>query len=160
MSTHITALFLRQLIEDNLGQYIGYYRFPNTPFSLIKAICVLPDRVHGENYPPESTSVVDGLEVVIHKPFPNIEPRLSGDGIKIYKWEIFINQWEKNDLLIGTEKLIQALYNKGLKFTPPTFSNMAGKSIGLNDNSSSGKSFSTSIAYSRVAIIEKIFFKP
>lgn len=143
----LTPIELRTIIEESIGNHIGYYKLPDKNTHLIRAIAVLPDNMHGDNYPPVETQVLTGLEVVIHKPILSINDRLSGDGIKVYKWEIFINQWNKSKLVEATNSLIDALHDKRLSCTPATYSS-------INPGS---KTHPGTINYSRIAIIEKEF---
>jgi len=144
----LTPIYLRSIIEQSIGNFVGYYKFPNNT-ALIKAIAVLPDNKLGDNYPPEETQVINGLEVVIHKPRLDISNRLSGDGITKHKWEIFINQWHTSKLTEATNLLINKLHDERIKFVPAVFSSI---NPGFKTNPGI-------ISYSRIGIIEEQFKK-
>ena len=61
----LTPMFLRTLIVNALGDKIGLYFLPKATASTL-AIAVIPDKIHGSNYPPPETTV-SGIEVVIHQ---------------------------------------------------------------------------------------------
>lgn len=118
--TSITAPYLRNLVSTAMGMKIGLYMLPDM-YTPIPAIAVIPDSVHGDNYPPEDT-VVSGIEVVIHKPRPKTKARLGGDVLKQRRWEIFVNRWDANgDLLDAAERLINEFQNQNLQFDSPIF---------------------------------------
>lgn len=142
----LNAMYLRNIIEQSIGHFIGYYQFKPVNSALVKAIAVLPDKALGDNYPPEETKIINGLEVVIHKPRLEISNRLSGDGIRRYKWEIFINQWHTSHLIEATNRLIEKLHDERIETIPAVYSNI-----------NPGKANSSVISYSRIAIIEKEF---
>lgn len=141
-TTKLTALYLRNIVETCINSYVGFYKIP-TGNSIIttKAIAVLPDNNYGDNYPPLNTKVTNGLEVVIHKPRPEISHRLSGDGVKLYKWELFINQWDNTDLIKAVEILMDKLQDLRIRFNSPIYPNY-NKELGI-------------VPYARIAIIEK-----
>ena len=136
----LTPMSLRTLIMNCVGKQIGIYALPGAK-AFVPAISVLPDRIHGNNYPPPETTI-SGIEIVIHKPRPNATACLGNDSVRTHKWEIFLNQWDNNGNLDEiTETLINAFQDNNLRFTNPVFPDY---------NLDAGI-----VPYCRVAIIEK-----
>lgn len=138
--TSLTPMLLRTLIINALGDKIGVYFLPNAS-SPTAAIAVIPDKVYGTNYPPPETTT-SGIEVVIHKPRPDANPRLGSDSMRTRKWEIYLNQWDGNgELNTAVEILLNAFQDNQLRFTSPVFPDY---------NLDAGI-----VPYCRIAIIEK-----
>lgn len=114
------TISLRSLFLDALGANLGRYFFPNRP-TPVPAIAVIPDKVYGNDYPPEGT-VISGIEVLIIKPFPSAIERLSFDSYRPYKWDIQVRQWDGNgDIRLCAELMINALQENQYKFTNPVY---------------------------------------
>jgi hypothetical protein len=138
----LTPMFLRTLIVNALGDKLGVYLFPKATTSTA-AIAVIPDKIHGSNYPPPETTV-SGIEVVIHSPRPSALARLGNGSMRTRKWEIYLNQWDNNgDLNTAVEYLINAFQDNQLQFTSPVFPDY---------NLDTGI-----VPYCRIAIIERFF---
>lgn len=136
---------LRTLIMNAVGNLVGVYVLPGAS-TFSPAIAVLPDKVHGENYPPPETTI-SGIEIVIHKPKPNSVSRLGNDRLRVNKWEIYLNQWDGNGNLIEiVDILINTFQDNRIRFTPPVFPeyNLA---IGI-------------VPYCRIALIESYIRTP
>lgn len=138
--TSLTPLSLRTLIYNAIGLQVGVYFLPNST-TPTPAIAVIPDKIHGANYPPPETTI-SGIEVVIHRPRPAADSRLGNDSMRTRKWEIYLNQWDGNGQLNSTvETLVDAFQDAGLRFTSPVFPDY---------NLDAGI-----VPYCRIAIIEK-----
>ena len=138
----LTPMSLRTLIVNALGDKLGVYFLPKATTSTL-AIAVIPDKVHGSNYPPPETTV-SGIEVVIHRPRPNATARLGNTSMRTRKWEIYLNQWDGNgELNTAVEALLDAFQDNELTFTSPVFPDY---------NLDAGI-----VPYCRIAIIEKFF---
>ena len=137
----LTPMKLRTLIMNAVKDLVGVYALPGAS-TFSPAIAVLPDKVHGENYPPPETTI-SGIEIVIHRPRPNASHRLGTDVMRVRKWEIYINQWDGNgELNTVVDKMLDAFQDNYLRFTPPVFPeyNLA---IGI-------------VPYCRIAITENV----
>ena len=137
----ITPISLRSLIMNSVGKQVGVYALPGAK-NFVPAIAVLPDTVHGTNYPPQETTI-SGIEIVIHKPRPSATSRLGNDSLRTYKWEIYLNQWDGNgDLNTIVENLIDAFQDNGIRFTDPVFPDY-NLDVGI-------------VPFCRIALIEKL----
>ncbi|MEH2393872.1 MAG: hypothetical protein V7K21_20135 [Nostoc sp.] len=93
----IEALVLRTHVFTILEDFLGTYTFPDRTISI--AIACLPDPDKGWNYPENGTKV-QGLEVVIKQPYPEVQGNLGGDRTCTNTWEIHLKQWDTNKSLM------------------------------------------------------------
>ena len=104
MSSFINA---RQLRDDLLGileSLIGTYTFSNG--SIVPAIAVLPDSSRGYDYPEYGTRT-SGIEVVIEKPYGEIQSVAIGGGVAVrYEWMICLKQWDNNASLFEASQAL------------------------------------------------------
>lgn len=104
MSSFISARQLRDDVLSALESIIGTYTFVNG--STAPAIAVLPDDSRGYDYPEYGTRTT-GIEVVIEKPYGEIQNPTLGGGANIrYDWMICVKQWDNNASLFAASQIL------------------------------------------------------
>ncbi|MBN3875193.1 hypothetical protein [Nostoc sp. JL23] len=101
----IDILILRNDVLLILESLLGTYTFPDRSTS--PAIACLPDPEKGWNYPENGTKT-SGLEVVIKRPYPDVEANIGGDRTFTNTWEIHLKQWDTNASLVDVINKLSA----------------------------------------------------
>jgi hypothetical protein len=114
----IEPLILRNDVLAKLKSKLGKYVLPNG--ASVEAICVLPDPERGWNYPEEGTKII-GLECVIKRPYPQPTPNLGGGITAYYCWEIHLKQWDSNQNLLDSNKLLLDLFTDKYQLKQVTY---------------------------------------
>lgn len=111
-----SAIEIRQIIEQALGNLLGTYTLPNgVP---VPAIAVLPDPRLGYHYPPTNTQVT-GLEVVILLDSGlESRPLTGGHNLTTSVVKIQLKQWDQSSNLVPAIEALIVAFGGGLQVGP------------------------------------------
>lgn len=106
-------------LKNIIGSDLGIYKLNEDVWD---AVAILPDDLMGWEYPPSGTSV-EGIEIVVVRPYAEILNTLDNDRIIRNRWKITIKQWDVTrnlvDLVGRISDLMEIYLITSIKVIPP-----------------------------------------